>query len=51
MWILQMKHFTNIYTGNHLRLKFCVYYPGVFTKLNKISQFQSNTPFVFISVL
>jgi len=28
-------------------LKFCVYHPGVFTKLNKISQFQSNTPFVF----
>ena len=26
---------------------FCVYHPGVFTKLNKINQFQSNTPFVF----
>ena len=32
-------------------LNFCVYHPGVFTKLNKISQLQSNTPFVFISLL
>ena len=32
-------------------LKFCVYHPGVFSKLNKISQFQSITPFVFISLL
>ena len=31
--------------------KFCVYHPGVFTKFNKIVQFQSNTPFVFISLL
>ena len=41
------KYFVNIMGS----IKFCVYHPGVFTKLNKIGQFQSNTPFVFISVL
>ena len=34
-----------------LNFFFCVYHPGVFFKLNKISQIQSNTPFVFISLL
>jgi len=32
---------------NSYGIKFCVYHPGVFTKLNKISQFQSNTHFCF----
>jgi len=37
---------------NHGTRKFCVYHSGMFTELNKISQFQSNTPFlVFISLL
>ena len=35
----------------NLLVKFCVYHPGVFTELNKISQFQSNTPFVFIIII
>ena len=29
----------------NIQLKLCVYQPGVFSKLNKIGQFQSNTPF------
>ena len=35
------------YLRTYMFHKLCVYHPGVFPKLNKISQFQSNTPFCF----
>ena len=42
-------HLQSTWEAMHL-FKFCVYHPGVFTKLNKISQFQTHKGRVWLKL-